>query len=319
MPYNPGQLRIPRHHEGGGRWTDTHHWLPTTPYTDDPRVILARGPAPATTPVRPPPPTPRPAAPNLPPQPAIPGPALPGMPDLRPPGTPNPALPWTPSTPLLPSPPSQPRSPLIPPSDLLSRQLDWYATLSARNSDDQRAFLIVGREFFRPNSDGPHTFVRVLTAREVGALCEHLGNVQSFTNRAAAVARSYPMVSTPAQFGTAVHWLVSQEIKARKLKSLLAEVSLWKTFEETGELPPLLDKDGNPLPPFVKYGTKGSIRYDAFEGQRDTVCIYDLKTGRRGLSFPRSLELAAKAFENFPAARWIFVTEVRPTSFLRSR
>jgi hypothetical protein len=65
----------------------------------------------------------------------------------------------------------------------------------------------------------------------------------------------------------------------------------------------------------VRYGTRGSIRIDAFENlpEISTVCVYDLKTGERGLRFPRMTELAQTAqrlFGNTP--EHIIVLEVRP-------
>ena len=59
----------------------------------------------------------------------------------------------------------------------------------------------------------------------------------------------------------------------------------------------------------------GSIRMDAYENNREksTVCVYDPKTGRRGLSFPRMNELAAAAHGLFGyEPKYIIVIEVRP-------
>lgn len=65
----------------------------------------------------------------------------------------------------------------------------------------------------------------------------------------------------------------------------------------------------------VKYATLGSIRMDAYENipDKSTVCVYDPKTGWRGLSFPRMNELAAAAHRLFGyRPKYIIVTEVRP-------
>jgi hypothetical protein len=44
-----------------------------------------------------------------------------------------------------------------------------------------------------------------------------------------------------------------------------------------------------------------------------TVCVYDPKTGERGLSLPRTIELAEAAFEKFKyQPNHIIVIEVRP-------
>jgi hypothetical protein len=65
----------------------------------------------------------------------------------------------------------------------------------------------------------------------------------------------------------------------------------------------------------ARYGQLGSIRMDAYENipDKSTVCVYDPKTGRRGLSFPRMNELAASAHRLFGyTPKYIIVTEVRP-------
>ncbi len=61
----------------------------------------------------------------------------------------------------------------------------------------------------------------------------------------------------------------------------------------------------------ARYGQLGSIRMDAYENipEKSTVCVYDPKTGWRGLSFPRMNELAAAAHRLFGyRPRYIIVT-----------
>jgi len=63
------------------------------------------------------------------------------------------------------------------------------------------------------------------------------------------------------------------------------------------------------------YGELGSIRIDAYENvpEKSAVCVYDPKTGWRGLSFPRMNELAAAAHRLFGyKPNYIIVIEVRP-------
>jgi hypothetical protein len=74
-----------------------------------------------------------------------------------------------------------------------------------------------------------------------------------------------------------------------------AEVSVLKSLEET-------------------YGTKDSVRIDVFENTgKGTVCVYDIKTAKRGLSLPRSLEIATKVHSSFSGVESIMVIEIRPT------
>jgi hypothetical protein len=40
--------------------------------------------------------------------------------------------------------------------------VDWYAALSAGNSDEKRVVLELGREFFRANPEDPIAFVKTM-------------------------------------------------------------------------------------------------------------------------------------------------------------
>jgi hypothetical protein len=43
-----------------------------------------------------------------------------------------------------------------------------------------------------------------------------------------------------------------------------------------------------------------------------TVCVYDIKTGRRGLSVARTAEVAANVFKAYAGTQRIIVSEIRP-------
>lgn len=63
-----------------------------------------------------------------------------------------------------------------------------------------------------------------------------------------------------------------------------------------------------------RYGYPDTVRYDAYELRADgTLCIYDFKAGRRGLSVRRSDILANAGRYGFASARRIVVLEVRPS------
>jgi len=44
-----------------------------------------------------------------------------------------------------------------------------------------------------------------------------------------------------------------------------------------------------------------------------TVCVHDIKTGKRGLGFARATEIARKVFGSFSSAKRITIIETRPT------
>lgn len=64
----------------------------------------------------------------------------------------------------------------------------------------------------------------------------------------------------------------------------------------------------------VGYGAPGSIRVDLLEkSYEDKVCVYDIKTGKTGLSAARSNEIAQTVALAYPSASRIIVIETRPT------
>jgi hypothetical protein len=115
------------------------------------------------------------------------------------------------------------------------------------------------------------------------------------TNEAAIeVQMSDPDLSA-GPYGTAVHHCLKQKIIAGDNKKLTPEASFFKLLEEG------------------VVGEKDSIRIDVYEPSKNkTVCIYDIKTGRRGLSENRMSEMAARVFRRYPDSERIIVTEVRP-------
>ena len=80
-----------------------------------------------------------------------------------------------------------------------------------------------------------------------------------------------------------------------------AEFSAWKTkAADPGAQPP-------------RYGQKGTIRVDVLENRQDnTVCVYDIKTGERGLLPGRIKEIVQSVLKHYPDAVRIIVTEIRP-------
>lgn len=104
---------------------------------------------------------------------------------------------------------------------------------------------------------------------------------------------------TAQQHGTAVHVILANEIKAIYDPDFKAEVSILKS--EVGAR-------------FVPYERADTVRIDVLERvDTQTVCVYDIKTGRARLSTTRSKEIAGEVFKAFGKAHQrIIVTEVRP-------
>ena len=176
-------------------------------------------------------------------------------------------------------------------------KLGLYNEAAERNGRNQQAIIeFRAAQYGRKTVDV--TLVKTLSRVEVGQLCERFGEVQDLTDNAVAAVRSSGAVLSAQQFGTAVHAKLKADIDGRGDDYLKAEVSFLKGREDD-------------------YGVKGTIRIDALERVRkrpDTVCIYDIKTGRSGLSFPRMLEMVVNSQKAFNGQiRHFIVTEVRPT------
>lgn len=106
---------------------------------------------------------------------------------------------------------------------------------------------------------------------------------------------------SPQQFGTAVHTRLKNKIASRKDDSFKAEPSYWKAVEDFGKAV------------VANYGQINTLRVDVLEEVADgTVCVYDIKTDKRGFSLYRMKEISAAVHRNYPGARDFFVIEVRP-------
>jgi hypothetical protein len=176
--------------------------------------------------------------------------------------------------------------------------LTLFTWLSRGNTPDRQAVIAFSAREFRPNAAAmPElAYVGYLSRDEVEDACPRLGEVQMRTDDAVeTVRRRGALDLSPTQFGTAVHMALKKQIDALYDPNFRAEVSALKRLDET-------------------YGAKGSVRIDVFENIRsEIVCIYDIKTGKSGLTARRAAELAAKAFKGLPSARQIIIIETRPT------
>lgn len=175
--------------------------------------------------------------------------------------------------------------------------LALFAALSALNSRNSRAIFEFNAHGIDRGVDGTPDFAasRLLTRDEVDSECPRLNEVQQRTDFVASrVNRSdYARAS---EYGTAVHYNLKQQIEALRDPNLRAEISLLKSQ----------DMD--------RYGERGSIRVDVFKRVGNgTVCVYDIKTGKEGLSLSRFKEIAIRVLRIYPETTRIVISEIRPT------
>lgn len=65
----------------------------------------------------------------------------------------------------------------------------------------------------------------------------------------------------------------------------------------------------------VRTREEGSLRLDVHEAVRsDLTCIYDFKTGQRGLGAPRMGNFARSTAETFPNTEQFFVIQIKPSA-----
>ena len=105
--------------------------------------------------------------------------------------------------------------------------------------------------------------------------------------------------------------MVKQVVEERDDPNLRAEKSYVKWVEDTRDAgeSPIVSPENE-----ARYGMKGTLRIDVLEnGGHGTVCVYDIKTGARGLSAARFDEIKQTVFHAFPNTQNIVITEVRPT------
>jgi hypothetical protein len=178
----------------------------------------------------------------------------------------------------------------------LETGLAFYTWLSARNGRNSQATITFNASEFKPDGRGELDLsdVKLLDRDKVDAACPRLGEVQERTDRAAAAIRRSGRYLSPAEFGTAVHSHLKHQIENLDDDNFRAEVSYVKNQEEN-------------------YGRKDSIRIDVLENVGNgTVCVYDIKTGRRGLSVARATEIATNVFNAYKGTQRIIVSEIRP-------
>jgi hypothetical protein len=182
--------------------------------------------------------------------------------------------------------------------------LALYTWLSNRNGPDGTAVFAFKASGYRKTEDEQGkveaAWVGRLTREQVKDACKKLDDVQDRTDKAVAEVRTEGKYDGPADFGTKVHKRIADGINLdpKNKPNYIAEVSLAKSKMAADP----------------HYGQRDTVRVDVLENLPDisTVCVYDPKTGDRGLSLPRMKELAQTVLTKFPNTQYIIVTEVRP-------
>jgi hypothetical protein len=199
-----------------------------------------------------------------------------------------------------------------------------FDALSLHNSPEQRAILAFKvREYVRNQAPVLEALrVGILSRSEIDNICREFATVQEVTDAAAANVQADKRPMDAGQYGTAVHERIKLMINGpkqdksstdvRSYATLWAEQSYAKTYEERKQQTP---RDAAKAPGAdARWGEPGSIRVDVFEEVNlTTACVYDIKTGRSGLSGPHMLEIAVRIALRLGRGARIIVMEMRPT------
>jgi len=149
---------------------------------------------------------------------------------------------------------------------------------------------------YRPARDGSYSleFVGEITTEQADAACKKYPEVRSELTRIAREVR-VGFRGSPQQFGTAMHKRTEAYVNGRGESGYYAEASF--------------DEFGKP----TRYGRKGSSRLDIYEEvSEDTVCVYDHKTGKRGLEDAQVQKIGNVVTQKFLRASRFIIIEVRP-------
>jgi hypothetical protein len=211
--------------------------------------------------------------------------------------------------------------------------LDRYDQLSDGDNSQRQAALFLGRGFGRDRATGQFGLVDAqwLTREEVDKICgdgekEGLKQVQAWVDKAVAETEPDRRNLSKGPYGTRIHTKVEHMVPDNP--EFRGEPSF--ILREDGGLTPLspraralLEKKGTFddkgfLTPSADRGQKGSVRPDLDQPRgKDTVCIYDIKTGDQGLT-PARMEEFVRAIEKADPKQQIkriVVIQVRPTGW----
>lgn len=154
---------------------------------------------------------------------------------------------------------------------------------------------------------GPKLEVTVvpLLREQVEGACPLYGAVQREANLATQEAIKRGNYRSASEFGTQVHKIMKDYIVEKYPESLIPERSYLKYAEEMGG-----DRYGKRG---VRYGFKNSLRLDVLEKVGNgVICVYDLKTGKIGLSPARMRKIGQSVHKNFGIVIRILIIPIQP-------
>lgn len=180
-----------------------------------------------------------------------------------------------------------------------------FGWLSQQEIDGQRTVMGFAPRDYRPTqTEGKIdlNFVAKLSNEEVESACRRMPDVQEAADRAARAAGHPNQFPSMAAYGRAVHSRFEKFILDLNDINLRPEPS----FLREGFAPPA---DNN-----LYRGYGGTVRPDAYEyiPETGTLCLYDVKAGKKEMSAGRSDIIAMAAIMGFKNVQRLIFVQVRP-------
>ncbi len=153
---------------------------------------------------------------------------------------------------------------------------------------------ILAIKLWQGSGDEKHATVtnEALTAEQAAQICRRLPDVQAWTNSAALQLAPLRSTMSPQEFGTILHVAVKGTVDGLRIQFPTEFANVWPELSVSSEGLTSMEPNG------PSYGEKGTTRLDIFERvNATTACIYDIKSGRRGLSSSRVRDFTLRSIK----------------------
>ncbi|MDR6634059.1 hypothetical protein J2X72_002859 [Phyllobacterium sp. 1468] len=193
--------------------------------------------------------------------------------------------------------------------------LATFNRLSKQNNPRQQPIILFrpkdwgGGDESKPISMQLKSGVRLATRDEIKRYCPEFDQVQRLADEAAARTGPRSEYSSAATWGTATHVNMKDlTLEDPDNKNLYTEESFVKYREEVMEAPDFYQRNPQyPSKNSLRIDTRGQVQHD------DTVCVYDLKTGTKGITIPRAIEIYESVKRRIKPMPEVRIVEVNPS------
>lgn len=170
--------------------------------------------------------------------------------------------------------------------------------LSQRVGGGPAIFVAPASEYKRgEDPSGKAIWVGEVDQPELDEACPRNREVQSLLDETMAKVKNSGLYFTPQAIGKRVHKLMAEDINSQHDPDFVAEISYDNSTGEPGY-----------------YSKKNTVRLDVLDHtpKNSTVCVYDPKTGEKGIEPRKAVDYVTAVQRNFPDATRFILMEMRP-------